>query len=449
MSESEKKSGGVSLRVLYLLLIVLTVLVATVLLVTTLFLARYYRDMEKVTNEYIEMEKAASDLMDASDYLTECAQRFTLEGGVEFYNRYFEEANVTRRREKAVEKLQSYPELKSAADRLQAALDGSRSLMEREFYAMKLVVLAKDYVGVGSELRDVVISVEDRTMDADKKMSKATQMLLDEEYFHEKDQIRKEMRESLNELEKTTKALENKSSSKLQTGLVVFRIVIVLQFLAIVTMVWLTSSLGINPVLKAVEKIRDDSPIPEVGANEFKYLARTYNRMYAIYKRSLEHLNFKASHDELTGAYNRAGYELLMSGIDLPTTYMLILDVDNFKSINDTYGHEAGNKVLVKLVDLAKQVFRADDYICRVGGDEFVIVMGRIQESQRQLIIPKILEINDQLAKPEEGMPACSISVGLAHGSMAENVTDLFEKADKALYVSKRSGKHTYTFFED
>ena len=107
-------------------------------------------------------------------------------------------------------------------------------------------------------------------MDADKKMSKATQMLLDEEYFHEKDQIRKEMRESLNEREKTTKALENKSSSKLQTGLVVFRIVIVLQFLAIVTMVWLTSSLGINPVLKAVEKIRDDRGIKVIpGSTAF------------------------------------------------------------------------------------------------------------------------------------------------------------------------------------
>ena len=78
------------------------------------------------------------------------------------------------------------------------------------------------------------------------------------------------------------------------------RIAIIIQTIGILAMIWLTTRLGINPVLKAVDRIRDDSPIPVTGANEFRYLARAYNQMYEAYKKSVERLNFKASHDELT-----------------------------------------------------------------------------------------------------------------------------------------------------
>ena len=61
-----------------------------------------------------------------------------------------------------------------------------------------------------------------------------------------------------------------------------------------------------------IERIfrKEDSPIPEGGAVEFRYLAKAYNKMYEVYRRSLESLSFKASHDELSGLYNRAGYDL-------------------------------------------------------------------------------------------------------------------------------------------
>ena len=181
--------------------------------------------------------------------------------------------------------------------------------------------------------------------------------------------------------------------------------VILLQILVIFFVVWLTSHLGINPILRAVDRIKEDCPIPEVGANEFRYLAQAYNKMYSVYKSSIEHLNFKASHDELTGAYNRAGYELLLSGVDLKSTYMILFDVDHFKSVNDTYGHETGDKVLRKLVSVLKRNFRSDDYVCRIGGDEFVVFMGHASEMQQHLIKAKIENINEELGNPED--PGC------------------------------------------
>ena len=148
------------------------------------------------------------------------------------------------------------------------------------------------------------------------------------------------MQESLKELERLTYNNQDAAMKLLQGHIIHVCIMSIIQTAVILFLIILTSHLGIKPVLKAVEKIKDDDPIPEIGANEFRYLAQTYNKMYAIYKGSLERLNFKASHDELTGAYNRSGYDLLLSSVDMSNTHLLLFDLDNFKGINDTFGHE-------------------------------------------------------------------------------------------------------------
>ena len=171
--------------------------------------------------------------------------------------------------------------------------------------------------------------------------------------------------------------------------------------------------------------------------------------MYSRYRLSMEHLNYKASHDELTGAYNRAGYDLLLSGIDLDSTYMMLLDIDNFKSINDTYGHETGDKVLVNLVNVLNSIFRDDDCICRIGGDEFVVFMVHSSGMPRKLIASKVKQINEELEKSGDGIPPISVSVGIVNGKDVTDIEKLFEKTDAAMYESKKKGKHTYTFYQN
>ena len=164
---------------------------------------------------------------------------------------------------------------------------------------------------------------------------------------------------------------------------------------------------------------------------------------------SIEHLNYKASHDELTGAYNRAGYDLLLAGIDLDSTYMMLLDIDNFKSINDTYGHETGDKVLVNLVNVLNSIFRDDDCICRIGGDEFVVFMVHSSGMPHKLIASKVEQINEELEKSGDGIPPISVSVGIVNGKDVTDIEKLFEKTDAAMYESKKKGKHTYTFYQN
>ncbi|MBP5554613.1 MAG: GGDEF domain-containing protein [Lachnospiraceae bacterium] len=417
-----------------------TVVVASYRLTNT-----FYRlsDAERQHSDLIE---AAHQLTDASDYLSECVQRFTISGDPRFLDEYFTEVFESNRREEAISKLENNENTESALEELKEAMTHSISLMDLEYYAMKLVIEAKGYTDYPDTLKDVVLSEEDMALSSDEKIRKATELVLNDDYYEQKDIIRESMHESLNEIDKLMKSVMDEELNMLHRELDFVRIVIVIQAVSILIMVRLTSILGINPVLKAVDNIKADSPIPEVGANEFKYLAQAYNKMYHKYRSSLENLNYKASHDELTGAYNRAGYDLLLESIDLDTTYMLLLDVDNFKTINDTYGHEVGDEALKKLVRILNGIFRDDDHICRIGGDEFVVLMVHSAAIKKNLIATKIDQINKELEKTDDGLPPISISVGIVNGRDAKNKEELFEKTDAAMYKSKKSGKRTYTF---
>jgi diguanylate cyclase (GGDEF)-like protein len=386
--------------------------------------------------------------MDASDYLTESVQRFTVLGDKKYLDEYFTEAFGTKRREEAISRMSAANGNDAALAELQEAMASSLELMNREYYAMRLVIEAKRYTDYPDELKEIELSKEDQALSPEEKMQRASVMVHDEEYYVQKNLIREDMRASLDELEIMAYDTDASALSSLGKEMAFVRLVIAFQTIVILLMVWLTSRLGIHPVLNAVDQIKADSPIPEVGAEEFRYLARAYNKMYEIYKNSLERLNFKASHDELTGAYNRSGYDLLLSSVDLENVYMLLFDIDNFKEINDTYGHEVGDKVLIKLVSVLKRYFRSDDYVCRIGGDEFVVFMVHAAKPQQQQIEEKITGINRELANTEDGLPSASVSVGIVHGSESSDAEDLFRKIDDAMYQAKQRGKNTYSFYK-
>ena len=440
------QKDGVSLRTIHLWLIVGAVVISVLMLYSTYHLSTSFRSLTGTSEQHIELRKAARELMDASDYLTESVQRFTVLGDRRFLDEYFKEAFETKRREEAVSRMSSGIGNGAALAELQSAMEGSLGLMNREYYAMRLMIEAQGYTDYPDVLKEVQLSEEDQALSPAEKVQRASVMVHDDEYYAQKNRIREDMKASLDVLELMAYDKDASALSSLGREMALVRFVIVLQTIGIIIMVWVTSSLGIHPVLNAVDQIKADGPILEVGANEFRYLARAYNKMYEVYRNSLERLNFKASHDELTGAYNRSGYELLLSSVDLGSVYMLLFDLDNFKEINDTYGHEVGDKVLIKLVNILKLNFRSDDYVCRIGGDEFVVFMVHAAKPQQRLIEQKIDGINKELAETEDGLPPASVSVGIVHGSDSSDAEDLFRKTDEALYRAKQNGKRTYSF---
>ena len=444
----KQRNDGVSLRFIHTCLIIGAVILSALMFYSTYHLFMRFHYLTGTSEQQIKLRKASREFMDASDYLTESVRRFAINGNMRFLNDYFSEAFEKKRREEAIRIMSVEKGSSKALATLRAAMSVSMELMTREYYAMMLVIDAKGYKDYPEVLKSVTLSDKDKALNPLGKMYLAIAMVHDEIYFHKKEEIRENIRLTLDELERMaydTNASELESIKDEVTGV---RLVIILQIFGIFLMVWLTSHLGVSPILNAVDRIKANSPIPEVGANEFRYLARAYNKMYEVYKTSLEHLNFKASHDELTGAYNRFGYELLLSSIDLKSTYMLLFDLDNFKQVNDTYGHETGDKVLVKVAGVLNNNFRSDDYTCRIGGDEFVVLMAHTSVGQKKLINSKMFQIERELKDTSDGLPPVSVSVGIVHGLEVGDSGNLFEAVDGAMYRSKHSGKGTHMFYD-
>ena len=152
-------------------------------------------------------------------------------------------------------------------------------------------------------------------------------------------------------------------------------------------------------------------------------------------------LTNKAETDELTGLINRAGYDRLLEELELKNTILLLVDTDKFKGINDRFGHETGDRVLKKISKSLLANFRQNDYVCRIGGDEFAVLMLNTGTLEDERIQDKIRYINRELASTAaDELPTVSVSVGAARGTGAEDWTTLFKQADSVLYKVKQDG---------
>jgi diguanylate cyclase (GGDEF)-like protein len=137
-----------------------------------------------------------------------------------------------------------------------------------------------------------------------------------------------------------------------------------------------------------------------------------------------------------------------MENADTEHMALILLDVDYFKSINDTYGHAVGDRVLKRVAEILRSSFRSVDIICRIGGDEFAVVMTRANSSMHQLVLNKINRINDLLQRPKDDLPPVSLSVGVAFSDRKNPRGDIFKDADSALYQVKEAGRKGCRIFE-
>ncbi|HET7175914.1 MAG TPA: diguanylate cyclase [Gammaproteobacteria bacterium] len=154
-----------------------------------------------------------------------------------------------------------------------------------------------------------------------------------------------------------------------------------------------------------------------------------------------------AMQDQLTGIYNRTGlnefapkYFTEAVENDLPLSLMLI-DLDHFKSINDTHGHTVGDKVLALTSALLKSACREGDLVARVGGEEFVLLMGQCGVEEAARYAEKIRKDIEKL-KPDGISVTASIGVSARPLGKDLNFDDLFKAADRAVYEAKNQGRN-------
>lgn len=366
---------------------------------------------------------------------------------------YFTEANETRQREKAIEDPKGQFKGTDAFNSLHAAMKKSNELMQTEFYAMRLVEQANgtDPATWHEELRDIQLSADDATLSPAESMTKAQDLVSNAKYEATKHVITYQTNSCITEITDTTRSNQSNASSVFSDIYRELEICVAAFAILTLAMCILIRRAIVRPLLDFGTSIKKGMTLPVKGAGELQVLAETYNRVYEENEATQMLIKHQAEHDALTDLLNRDSYDKMLKvyeGSGRPFALILI-DVDVFKSVNDTFGHAMGDQILRRVALLLKTTFRNIDHVCRIGGNEFAIIMVEMTPDLRYTIEEKIDAINEQLANPVDGLPAVSISVGVAFADRPNPGDSIYKDVDQALYRTKESGRASHTFYGD
>jgi len=172
------------------------------------------------------------------------------------------------------------------------------------------------------------------------------------------------------------------------------------------------------------------------------------NTMITQLSQEVKQLEKDSQLDALTKVFNRRALDTYLEKICKKgklnhKLYLLILDVDKFKQINDTHGHLAGDKLLIYITKLLRKTLRDGDKLFRYGGDEFVIILNRIEDDVCINIAHRILELvrSNRLIYKGKALHV-TISIGVTRYEEGDTPSSIIERADRTLYKSKNSGKN-------
>ncbi len=179
-----------------------------------------------------------------------------------------------------------------------------------------------------------------------------------------------------------------------------------------------------------------------------KQLQQMHRKLAYPLRNALQYHELKQSalQDKLTGLGNRAAFDEALpryieqarrAGIELG---LMVLDLDNFKQLNDSKGHLAGDEALSNFAGLLKYCIRASDSAFRLGGDEFVVIFYDASRSMAKAVAERLL--NSIAMHPQLSSASVGCSMGYADWQGGDSPEKLFERADAALYKAKRLGKH-------
>lgn len=216
------------------------------------------------------------------------------------------------------------------------------------------------------------------------------------------------------------------------------------------------------PVIGAEKKLALHL-VAETITTENKFLISAFARIYGNYLRVL----MESEKDKLTGLLNRHSFERRLRQMlskqaqkqkqlqqQIPsrtahaddTPWLVILDIDHFKKVNDVFGHVCGDEVLLTLSQKMASYFRSTDYVFRFGGEEFVIIM---EPATRSDAFKKLNDFRQEVEKDRFPLAGkITISVGFARASQEDYEQVIMERADKALYYAKEHGRNAVYCYE-
>ena len=178
----------------------------------------------------------------------------------------------------------------------------------------------------------------------------------------------------------------------------------------------------------------------QILLNILDEVTKKYDEIFEFKEKLLEEANYKSTHDLLTNLYNRHHFEKKVKELiknNIPFS-IIFLDLDNFKYVNDTFGHDKGDEILKATADILRKNLKGKDIIARFGGDEFVIAVIECDKTCAKKMFEKIQQNINYIFK-DYGVTA---SIGISYFPEIKDYEKLLKEADEKMYKSKKDGKN-------
>ncbi len=241
-------------------------------------------------------------------------------------------------------------------------------------------------------------------------------------------------------------------------GVIIIILAIFLVYNRLIYMVLVSSILSINFLLMAAHIVSDITLNQLLASTVYLILVIAFNIFSNIrvnYYKRIQYLNETelkrlATTDSLTGTYSRTAFYLKLEEwsnyahrypIELA---MIMFDIDNFKKVNDTFGHSIGDRVLIQVVNTVQKCIRNYDILTRWGGEEFVILAPNTTLKEAVKLATRIKEAINRAKFETVGKVTCSFGVTLLNNN--DSIDSLIARADRSLYYAKESGKNQVVY---
>ncbi len=439
---------GIKISFVNLFFTVLTGIVFCFILLISNNVKNRFNDVNDSMSKFIICQQSSEKIKESANYLTEQARLFVVTGSREHLDSYLKEYLETRSQQKAfreLEKVCSKSDL--ALQRLRIALEQGNGLIEMELYAMRLVCEAMQEKDLPTAISKIAIGDLDKSNSPQEMKETAINNLFGDGYMIYKLRLNSNCQLTVAAIEQQIKKDLNMNADQLGSNIRRLR---VLFFVLLIVNVFIFIGFGflvILPLGKFRTSIENDEKLDVIGSLEFKSLAESYNEIYEIKAQNEKSLLKKAEYDGLTGILNRRAFDQICetSAQKEQKIALLLIDMDNFKNVNDTYGHLGGDNALKSLAAALSETFRDTDYVARVGGDEFAAILPNCDASAANAIKKKIERINKRLSQLAEHFVSVSVGVAFSDNGFSK---ELYDKADKALYMVKERGKRGCEVYE-
>ena len=444
------KKDGIKIKTINITMFVLIFIICAGVFISAFQLKSKYSDIITSMEEYARCTQAVNNFRDSSDFLTNQVRLFIIKQDEAFAYEYIHEYSHSKNRDLSLDLISSFHDSDDAELNMKLAFEESQTLAQTELYSMALVydVLSLPSYSVPAEISTIKLLPDDHLLSDSEKLKKAEELLFNLSYQDSKNRINKYTTSVLEFLLKNHLEQQALDTKRFYTMLAIQILTVIALFASGLILFFATNILILKPIDYDIKSISQEKKMHVVGSYEMRLIAKSYNALREKDEIKASVLKHKAEHDPLTGLINREAFgqikEVLCDTAE-PVAY-LIIDIDFFKSVNDKYGHLAGDNVLRKISAILSEQFRNTDYVARIGGDEFAVIMTKFGETPEMVIQRKIETINKMLQNVGDGLPGVSLSVGVAISNMGY-IQNLESQADKALYRVKQGGRCNCSFY--